>query len=54
MVRANAAEALGEIGPAAAEAVPALATALKDRDNYVRSKASSALERVQLKLKNTS
>ncbi len=42
-VRANAALALGLIGSAAKEAVPALIAALKDKDKEVRFGATSAL-----------
>lgn len=37
---------LGNIGPAAAEAVPALIDALKDPDEIVRQKAAQALENI--------
>jgi HEAT repeat protein len=42
-VRQRAADALGSIGPNAAEAVPALAGALEDPDAVVRSSAAAAL-----------
>src|SRR5439155_8038 len=45
--RGRAAEALGRIGPAAKEAVPALARAMKDKDEVsVRAAAAEALGRV--------
>jgi len=43
-VRSTAAEALGDIGPAAKEAVPALIAALKDSEWHVRDSAEEALE----------
>ncbi|MGD2127438.1 MAG: HEAT repeat domain-containing protein [Desulfobacteraceae bacterium] len=42
-VRASAAEALGKIGPEAAEAVPALIRSLKSVDDLVRARAAEAL-----------
>src|SRR5437868_786490 len=44
--REQAAETLGNYGPAAADAVPALAAALKDGDPRVRHQALIALERI--------
>src|SRR5262249_20245613 len=44
--REQAAETLGNYGPAAADAVPALAAALKDSDPRVRHEALIALERI--------
>ena len=46
-VRAAAADALGEIGPAAAAAVPALTAALKDKSREVREAAAQSLADVQ-------
>ena len=43
----GAAGALREIGPAAADAVPALITALGDGDGWVRRSAADALEQIQ-------
>jgi HEAT repeat protein len=45
-VRTAAAEALGEIGPAAAEVVPRLLTLLGDTEADVRSLAAQALGRI--------
>jgi HEAT repeat protein len=45
-VRVGAARALGEVGPAAKEAVPALIAALKGMDDGVRESAASALGRI--------
>lgn len=45
-VRWAAADALGKIGPAAAEAVPALTAALTDADWDVRRAAADALGRI--------
>jgi HEAT repeat protein len=42
-VRAQAATALGNIGPAAAATVPSLVRALRDRDDWVRLSAANAL-----------
>lgn len=52
-VRQSAAYALGEIGPAAKAAVPALIKALAtDADKYVRRGAASALETLALDFSN--
>ncbi len=45
-VRGRAANALGQIGPAAKEAVPALIAALKDEDRLVRLHAAWALGQI--------
>jgi HEAT repeat protein len=45
-VRGNTAWALGEIGPKAAPAVPALSQALNDEEERVREKAAQALQRI--------
>jgi vesicle coat complex subunit len=45
-VRRSAADALSNIGPAAADAVPALAEALKDQDTGVRRSAADALSNI--------
>jgi HEAT repeats/PBS lyase HEAT-like repeat len=45
-VRRSAADALSNIGPAAADAVPALAEALKDQDTGVRRSAAYALSNI--------
>ena len=45
-VRNAAAFVLGQIGPAAKDAVPALSEALKDKEGYVRRAAVSALGRI--------
>ena len=45
-VRRSAADALGKIGPPAAEAVPALAAALHDPDEDVRRSAADALGKI--------
>ena len=48
--RADFARALGEIGPAAKAAVPALAEALKnDKHENVRNAATEALKKIQQK-----
>jgi HEAT repeat protein len=46
-VRRNAVEALAQIGPEAAEAVPALTVALQDPDQEVIKAAKDALQRIQ-------
>ncbi len=46
-VRWSSAWALGEIGPAAAEAVPALTVALWDADKDVRDAAEAALKKIR-------
>jgi HEAT repeat protein len=46
-VRDRAAVPFGEIGPAAAEAIPALQAALEDEDEMVRKEAARAIERIQ-------
>ena len=51
-VRANAAVALGEIGPEAKDAVPALIEALQDPDTSVRANAAMALEEIGLGAKD--
>jgi HEAT repeat protein len=45
-VRQNAAFALGGIGPAAKDAVPALSEALKDHEAIVSSAAEGALKSI--------
>ncbi len=47
--RTAAVEALGEIGPAARDAVPALKKALYDADDGVRREAADALKRIEAK-----
>jgi len=44
---ADFARALGEIGPAAKAAVPALSEALKDKDENLRNAATEALKKIQ-------
>jgi HEAT repeat protein len=44
---ASAAEALGRIGPAAREAIPALEDALKDSSSYLRPSAAEALRKIR-------
>jgi hypothetical protein len=51
-VRGRAAEALGGMGPAAAEAVPALISALCDDSSYVRPKAALSLAQIGLAPEN--
>jgi HEAT repeat protein len=46
LVRRTAAEAMGQIGPDARSAVPALTEALKDEDEKVRQAAQAALKKV--------
>jgi HEAT repeat protein len=46
-----ACHALGQIGPAAKEAVPALTAALQDNDQNVRQFAQNALQQIQPKEK---
>ena len=53
IVRRAAVEALGNIGPAAVAAVPALTEALKDSDSNVRSDAAWALSRIARKKSST-
>ena len=48
-IRIDAAEELGNFGPAAREAIPALTLALKDVRQAVRESAAEALKRVQAK-----
>ena len=45
-VRSAAAEALGKIGPAAKDAVPALTELLRDEDAYARSAAAEVLVKI--------
>lgn len=45
-MRTSAAQALGQIGPEAKTAVPALAELLKDAESYVRSTAAGALGQI--------
>ena len=45
-MRRAATEALGNIGPAAQDAVPALIATLKDHDAEVRRGATEALEKI--------
>jgi HEAT repeat protein/lysophospholipase L1-like esterase len=47
-VRAECAEALGGLGPAARGAVPALFAALSDRSEFVRASAARALAKMEL------
>ena len=44
--RYRAAEGLGQLGPAARDAVPALVVALKDREDFVRYAAARALDKI--------
>ena len=44
-----AADAIGNIGPKAAKAVPNLIQALKDKDQDVRAEAAKALKQIQKK-----
>ena len=46
MVRKDAADALGELGPMAQEAIPALEVALEDERKDVREAAAKALEKI--------
>ena len=46
IVRSSAALALGNMGPAAKEAVPALTEALEDEKKYVRVAAEAALKKI--------
>ena len=48
-IRVNSATVLGQMGPAAKEAVAALETAVKDEDNRVRQAATHSLKQVQAK-----
>ena len=45
--RSSIASALGDIGPAAKEAVPVLTKALKDEDGQVRYAAQEALDKIK-------
>ncbi len=47
LIRFEAAEALGNIGPKAEAAVPVLAEMLKDDNKYFRAKVEQALRRIQ-------
>lgn len=47
LLRRLAVYALGEIGPAAKDALPALEEALRDRESYVRVWAAAALNKVE-------
>jgi HEAT repeat protein len=49
MVRKRAAQLLGEFGPAARAAVPALLQSLRDRENAVREAAEAALRQIDPK-----
>ena len=49
MVRKRAAQILGEFGPGAKGAVPALLQSLRDRENAVREAASAALKQIDPK-----
>jgi HEAT repeat protein len=46
-VRLEAAKALGNIGPAAESAIPALTKALQDAGEDVRKAAAEALEKIK-------
>jgi HEAT repeat protein len=46
-VRGSAIIALGDIGPAAKTAIPALSKALKDEDAEIRKAAALALGKIQ-------
>ena len=46
-VRCAAAEALGNMGPAAREAVPVLEKLLRDKDPGIRQAAAEALKRIR-------
>lgn len=48
-VRVAAGEALGEIGPAAGAALPALRMALADEDKWVRKEAARAIKSIEAK-----
>jgi len=48
VVRASAAAALGQLGPDASEAIPALREALEDSRPLVRSLADDALRRIEV------
>jgi HEAT repeat protein len=48
-VRENAAEALGEAGPAAASALPALRALLDDKNKKVHEEAEDAIEKIEPK-----
>jgi len=50
LVRAGAAQTLGQIGPAANPAVPALIARLKDEDQSVRAGAREALKKIDILL----
>src|SRR5262249_10239804 len=47
--RVDFARALGEIGPAAKAAIPALTAALKEKDETVRTAAAEAIKKIELK-----
>ena len=46
VIRAGAADALGQLGPAAKAAVPALIAATKDKARFVRESAAEALQEI--------
>jgi HEAT repeat protein len=46
IIRAGAANALGQLGPAAQAAVPSLAEATKDKAKFVREAATNALQQI--------
>ena len=52
-VRYHAAEALGQIGPEAKAAVPALIQALKDEDRDVGQSEAEALEKINIEAEAT-
>jgi hypothetical protein len=49
-IRADAAEGLGRVGPAAVSAVPALLAAVQDEDGRVRCEAATAASLIDLEL----
>ena len=49
IVRGEIAESLGEIGPDAKDAAPALTALLKDKNKDVRKNAAEALKKIQEK-----
>jgi HEAT repeat protein len=48
-IHPTAAAALGEIGPGAKDAIPALTAVLKEKDEAVRTAAADAIKKIERK-----